>query len=124
MLNLGEDDVASWLACLLLLIYHLSFWSQFLPDRSLSHKSPPLCYYLYPSSTLFCSPTLPSSPSHQHPTTVVLPFLVSYNNTSHLTCLKRTTQTIFTSPSFFPDPKSFFFVCQEERRKKTLLFTV
>lgn len=38
MLNLGEDDVVSWLAYLLLLIYPLSFLSLFLPDRSLSTR--------------------------------------------------------------------------------------
>ena len=58
-LNHGEDGVASWLGCLLSLIYHLLFLSLFLPENCSHARRGLLTFQVQtstcPSSTLLCS---------------------------------------------------------------------
>lgn len=76
MLNLGGDGVASWLSCLISLIYHLLSLLPFLPDRPLYRK--PLSFLSLATYTQMGSVDYPPFfvpqpilPSPEHPPAIL-----------------------------------------------------
>jgi hypothetical protein len=120
MLNLGEDDVASWLGCLLSPIYHLLFLSLFLPEDSRKARSACLSARFrllvrHPPSFVLqsCTIFLPrSSTSPLIATTTTTNNHSSANFfPSHIIALKWTTRTLS-----FSLIQVVLFCCKEEKK--------